>query len=198
MGLIILSQNQEEIVYSEVFEIEFTESSIKLHPLAPSSFRKWLSYNPVAVAMKALGGENIPRIEIAYSSIAGYKADPGFPVLGSPIVTLFYVTNCLDEKLRITFQPYTILPSWSYNRLQALLKFHRIADQSEKVNVPCRLLTWLLVPLYLALGFYVLKNFSGGIGIFGGVFFLWGVLMIFVTIGEIVWRTIQLIASKQS
>lgn len=196
MGVEILSHNQEAIVYSEVFEIEFTEGSVKLRPFIPSSFRKWLNYNPVAVAMKAFNEQNIPMIEIGYNSIIGYKADPGFPMLGSPRIKLVYWQNGLSEYQLITFQSYTLLPSYSYNRLRSLLKLHSIADQSNKINVYARHLTWLIVPAYFLLGFYIAKNFSSPISIFGAVFSLYGVLLILVSIGEIMWRIARLIGER--
>jgi hypothetical protein len=197
MSLKFLSHNHRSKVYSELLEVEFTKSSIKLCPLSPSNLQKFLKIAIIPMAIQTMTGRNISATEIDYDSIIGYKADPGFPVLGKPVVTLLYIHNSLREERLITFEPYTIIPPLPYNRLKALLNLHSLANQSNKINFYARLLSWLFVPFSLMLGFYVAKNFSGAIRIFGAVFFLYGVLMIFMTIAELIWRTIQLFRIKQ-
>lgn len=190
------SLNHQNTVYSEVFEIEFTEDSINLYPLSPTSLKKLLNINPILTVLREMTKQSVPGIKISYESITGYRADPGLPVFGKPVITLLYLQDGIPKQEVITFQAYTIIPSSSYNRLQTLLNLYRIADQSKEINIYARFSSWLIVPVFLVLGFYMFNYFNGVIGIFGGIFFLYGIMMIFVTIAEIIWRRVQFFRIK--
>jgi hypothetical protein len=180
-------------------ELTITEQRLKFNPHNLTNPITWLRIGYLSTLWRATASEFSTALpfmtEVAITDIQYFQADPGYPS-GLPPSIKLSLANEAENKI-IQFPVYYCIPPVSYFQVRRALINRGIADESKPVNTLLRAGYWLIIPLFLFLGYQVFHYYKGAVGLFGGILFLWGCMMMLVCLGEILWSATQSIFGKQ-
>ena len=142
--------------------IEISADVIRYKPRLQSRLIPWLSLGIIPLLFPGwIRRTALVQGEIDLKLVNSFQADPGWPILGSPSISIELLDRAQPRKVTFFLQRYLLIPRRAYDGMIGHLRSLGIREENVAPSRGLRSLSWLFVPILIIIGWQVAKGTNG-------------------------------------
>lgn len=168
--------------------IEIDGESLRYRQRFLSKLQGWLTLGLLQFVLRdVLNRTTFTEGEISINVVTSFRADPGFPLLGMPSISLDFLVDSQRRTSTFYFSRYFLAPHPDYVEMVEHLRMLGIRDDSTASSKSLRMLAWLFIPISIFFGWSITRNQNRLVALFGALLILFGVLLVCGVVIEVSW-----------
>lgn len=177
--------------------IEISADVIRYKPRLQSRLIPWLSLGLIPLLFPGwIRRTALVQGEIDLKLVNSFQADPGWPILGSPSISIELLDRGQPRKVTFFLQRYLLIPRRAYDGMIWHLRSLGIREESVAPSRGLRALSWLFVPILIIIGWQVAKGTNGIMAIYGAGLVVLGILLVCGSLIEVGWYVLRTLLGR--